>query len=271
MLEWDGEAYDLAIFVGEGRVSDEENGKKSANHQNVWNEKKSRHDEQGAEEQGAEEVLTRKLASSPEIQVCSVQDLTTVAKSLGEMGLALADLHTRVTGGPRILDLGETIRTKIVAGKQGRATNNHDDIVNGINDLCVRIENNGITVPGPPLENRFGEEGKHVLKVSIRETIPPDPIVVAAKGANNFFRQRGMRLLTGCKPAVSDDSDYNSESDSSFATSNDLDNADAVPLMRSTPVTPYKNFVGAVVVVTPDLLKNGGDNESDSLSCSTWN
>ena len=249
----------------------------------MWKDRKSKESQEQAEQ-----VLSRRLGLGyqPEgpdeqeqgIKVCSVQDLKTVAQGLKEMGLALADLHTRVTGGPQILDLDETIKTQVVSSRAGTTScQNHKDIVEGMKDLCGHLESHGMAVPRPPATNHFGEEGKHVLKVRIHQQPAPDPIVVAAKGANNF-RQRGIRLLTGgCKAVDSDDSDYDSsddsdydcESDSSSLTSHDLDNRDAVPV---TSVARYKNFVGAVVVVTTPLLHdNGGNNESDGISCSIWN
>ena len=272
MLEWDGKPYELAIFVGGRRViAEEEDDNDNVTHRNVWKDTNS-----SISQVEAERRLTQPLggvffsASSMDIDIklCSVQDLKTVAQGLGEMGLALADLHTRDTGDPRILDLDETIQHEILPSKRNRAKKNHDDIVKGMKELCGRLESDGMTVPFPPPTNHFGEEGKHVLKVLIPQQHPPDPIVVAAKGANNFFRQRGMRLLADYTPLGRDDPDYISEYDSSSLTSQDLDNADAVPV---TPPAPMGPLVGVVIVVHFDLHNTRGEDESDTTSCVTWN
>ena len=128
---------------------------------------------------------------------------------MGEMGLPLADLHTRgqsSEGNPchlGIIDLAASIENYVLSNQNRRgntAESNHTMIRDGIRELVERLlEANSMNVPGLPSTNHFGEEGKHVLKVLIPQKYPPDPIVVAAKGANNFFRQRGMRLLTGCR------------------------------------------------------------------------
>ena len=199
MLEWDGKPYELAIFVGGRRVSaEEEDDNDNVTHRNVrkdTNSSISQVEAEGRLTQPLGRVFFSASSTDIDIKLCSAQDLKTVAQGLGEMGLALADLHTRDTGDPRILDLDETIQHEILPSKRNRAKKNHDDIVKGMKELCGRLESDGMTVPVPPPTNHFGEEGKHVLKVLIPQQHPPDPIVVAAKGANNFFRQRCMRLL----------------------------------------------------------------------------
>jgi hypothetical protein len=104
MVNWTGDPYWVAIFTGE--LAPE--GNKEKQQGNIWKDKPSRY---GAKE--AEEALTDKLSDRQDIDVCSTSDLRTVGEGLGEMGLAVADLHTRESSDSdfkaRIIDLASTV------------------------------------------------------------------------------------------------------------------------------------------------------------------
>ena len=99
----------------------------------------------------------------------------------------------------------------------------------------------GVRVPNYPVADTF--DGKHVFKASIGQPCPPDPLLVAGKGTNNFGRQWGVRFMSGCTDK--------SDSDS------------------STDMTPPVVFTGLeIAVVAPDQLRPSGlavttDNDDD--------
>ncbi|OEU14523.1 hypothetical protein FRACYDRAFT_241069 [Fragilariopsis cylindrus CCMP1102] len=145
-----------------------------------------------------------------------------------------------------IIDL-QQYRNKL-ASRQitiGGRKHTFDLIKTGINDLVLHLETNGIDVPVAPRKNHFGNKGKHVCKAYIRQSNPPDPIVVAAKGTNNLNRQWGVRLLSG--------SGFSGDDDSSSAGNS------------CTSMTPDKDFVGASVVAS-ERLDHPYNDEDDSLS-----
>eukprot|EP00751_Fragilariopsis_kerguelensis_P008927 CAMPEP_0170789932 /NCGR_PEP_ID=MMETSP0733-20121128/20064_1 /TAXON_ID=186038 /ORGANISM="Fragilariopsis kerguelensis, Strain L26-C5" /LENGTH=559 /DNA_ID=CAMNT_0011137207 /DNA_START=39 /DNA_END=1718 /DNA_ORIENTATION=- len=149
-----------------------------------------------------------------------------------------------------------TLTNKLQQGQttiQNQAT--FDLIETGINNLVSNLESHGIDVPVAPRKNHFGDKGKHVCKVLIRQSNPPDPIVVAAKGTNNLNRQWGVRLLSGCSFSGDDDS-----SSAGNSCSRGIKEYSA-----GTPMTPDKDFVGATVV-TPERLDHQYGDEDDSLS-----
>ncbi|CAB9530572.1 hypothetical protein SEMRO_2936_G340610.1 [Seminavis robusta] len=172
------------------------------------------------------------------------------------MGLALSDLHTRGSSSNfkvRILDLASAVNEYIVKEKPQQLGRNqdHDNIVNGITKLIDELETRSFSVPLPPTKNHFGQEKKNVFKACIQQSNAPDPIALAAKGANNFYRQWGIRLLPGCYSNPTDD-------DSSSIIRGSVQSAAA------QPTTPVKDFTGSdfVVVTPPD--QDGFDNDSCS-------
>ncbi|CAB9505646.1 expressed unknown protein [Seminavis robusta] len=198
MVNWAGQTYDVAIFAGE--TIPEVQGKG-----NIWKDGPSKF---SAEQ--AEEALFNKLHLGEEIDICTTEDLKKVAKGLGEMGLALSDLHTRGSSSDfkvRILDLASAVNEYIVKEKPQQLGRNqdHDNIVNGITKLIDELGTRSFSVPLPPTKNHFGQEKKNVFKARIQQSNAPDPIALAAKGANNFYRQWGIRLLPGCHSNPTDD------------------------------------------------------------------
>ena len=130
-----------------------------------------------------------------------------------------------------------------------------DLIKTGIKNLVSSLERNGIDVPVAPRKNHFGDKDKHVCKVCISQSNPPDPIVVAAKGTNNLNRQWGVRLLSGCSFSGDDDS----------SSAGNSCGKGIKEFSAGTPMTPDKDFVGATVV-TPERLDHQYGDEDDSLS-----
>jgi len=279
MLEWKGEPYWVSIFCGEKL----EGGDKG----DIWKDGRSKKTAQQAEER-----ITQKMYHNPGgIPVCSTTDLKVVGEGLAEMTLALADLHTRESSTTafkaRIIDLASTIKQYLVDNENDQLQKIMEDgyiilerheefgnllkttitarrqqkqgtldlIVTGINKLVSNLKTDGIDVPVAPGKNHFGDKGKHVCKVLIRQSNPPDPIVVAAKGANNLNRQWGLRLLSGCSYSGDDDS-----SSAGNSCSRGIKEYSA-----GTPMTPDKDFVGATVV-TPERLDHQYGDEDDSLS-----
>ena len=276
MLEWKGEPYWVSIFCGENLVGEDKG--------DIWKDGRSKKKAQQAEAQ----ITNKMQINSERISVCSTTDLKVVGEGLAEMTLALADLHTRKSSTTafkaRIIDLASTIQQykkdpleKItedwnmteeavavidkfeqMASQQittGGRKHTFDLIKMGINDLVLQLETNGIDVPVAPRKNHFGNKGKHVCKAYIRQSNPPDPIVVAAKGTNNLNRQWGVRLLSG--------SGFSSDDDSSSAENSC--SRGIKEYSAGTPMTPDKDFVGANVV-TSERLDHPYNDEDDSLS-----
>jgi len=246
MVNWAGQTYDVAIFAGETIPEVQEKG-------NIWKDGPSKF---SAEQ--AEKALFNELHLGEEIDICTTEDLEKVAKGLGEMGLALSDLHTRGSSSDfkvRILDLASAVNQYIVKEKPQKKqldrNEDHDNIVDGITELIDELKTRSFSVPLPPTENHFGPEKKNVFKARVRQSNAPDPIALAAKGANNFYRQWGIRLLTGCHSNPTDD-------DSSSIIGGSVQSAAA------QPTTPFKDFTGFefVVVTPPD--RDGFDNDSCS-------
>ena len=234
MLKWKGEAYDLAFFAGERRLPTGVSATRSI----CWSDEISK---KTAEE--AEEQFTSGLAKFcidcdglPDFKVCGTEDLRSVGKTMGEIGLALADLHTRESKGSTftypVRDLGEAIKNRVIS--KGNEVY-HNDVVNGIDCLAKRLNKDGMRTPGLPDVNYIGTDGKHVLKIRADRSAP-DPILVAVKGANNFYRQWGMRLMTGC----------GTDGDASYSSTSVCSSREKIP------TAPEKRIVGGFVVVTPD-------------------
>ena len=285
MLEWKGEPYWVSIFCGENLVGEDKgdiwkDGRSKKNAQQaeaqITNRMQSNSERisvcsttdlkvvgEGLAEMtlALADLHTRKssttafkariidLAST--IQQYLVENKNDPLEKMTEEFIAFIDgkiaLEKTTEEDTAIIDELQQYRNKL-ASRQitiGGRKHTFDLIKTGINDLVLHLETNGIDVPVAPRKNHFGNKGKHVCKAYIRQSNPPDPIVVAAKGTNNLNRQWGVRLLSG--------SGFPGDDDSSSAGSS------------CTPMTPSKDFVGANVV-TSERLDHPYNDEDDSLS-----
>ena len=295
MLEWKGEPYWVSIFCGENLVGEDKgdiwkDGRSKKNAQQAeapitnkmpFNSERisvcSTTDLKVVGEGLAEMTLaladlhTRKssttafkariidLAST--IQQYLVENKKDPLEKMTEEFIAFIDgkiaLEKTTEEDTAIIDELQQYRNKL-ASRQitiGGRKHTFDLIKTGINDLVLHLETNGIDVPVAPRKNHFGNKGKHVCKAYIRQSNPPDPIVVAAKGTNNLNRQWGVRLLSG--------SGFSSDDDSSSAENSC--SRGIKEYSAGTPMTPDKDFVGATVVA-PERLDHQYGDEDDSLS-----
>ena len=192
MVHWAGQTYDVAIFSGETIPEVKDEG-------NIWKDGPSKF---SAEK--AEESMFDKLYLGEEIDICTTKDLEKVAKGLGEMGLALSDLHTRGSSPDfkvRILDLASAINEYIVKEKpqnnQLGRNQGHDDIVNGITNLIDELEKRSFSVPLPPTKNHFRPEKEECLQ-DPRSTIErPRSYCFGCKRRQQFLSPVGYSLADG--------------------------------------------------------------------------
>ena len=262
--KWKGEPYEVAIFTGENAKKIE--GKKE----------KYDHFKDGPTTHSAVEAEKKLFVGmDPEhINICSKDDLVIVTDVLTEFLRAFADLHTRSRIGngeppkivsPRkwsVVDLADEVKRTFQAAskKKGQDATEDTKIISvdqsksSIEVLIEEILKNtsgtneypGVRVPSCPNADTF--DGKHVFKALIKQAYPPDPLLVAAKGTNNFGRQWGVRFMSGCTDK--------SDSDS------------------STDMTPPVVFTGLeIAVVTSDQLRPSGlavttynDDDDDAVS-----
>ena len=292
MTDWKGESYEVAIFTGQ--TVDEIEGKKNGDIWNETASKftaeqaeKLLFNELFINQNDKIDICStadlRKVGESLEAMGLALADLHTRTSSDSNFKARIIDLASTVrqylvemklsalkvireeiqkSAPDNYFDV-QYVQHKLVPLKQfmddldmhAQRQGMLDQIEAGINHLILRLQQDGIAVPALPTKNYFGADGKHVFKTKIPQKFPPDPIVLAAKGTNNHYRQWGMRLLPGCR--CNDSTSDDSSSSSSF-----VDGGEAISA-ATTPMTPYKDFRGSEI-----FLDREGVDEDNLSICS---
>ena len=205
MKVWNGEPYEVAIFVGEHSQKAEDTVNEEYNHF-----------QDGPTHKSAIEAEKQLLGILHEdtINICSNDDMLKVTNVFREFFKALADLHTRSSdedGVPQevhpknwgIIDLAGVVRTLMMHNPTREKVGM--DSQKGVEDVIEQLskkrgsddnQEGCIQIPKVPSTNCFG--GKHVYKTFVTQPNPPDPLLVGTRGTINLGRQWGIRLLPGC-------------------------------------------------------------------------